>query len=331
MRSFSVLAPSPAAAAPVAARSTEPVCQGNLCTLASQLPGVGGLALGNGALFYATGVNGQAPEIWSMPVAGGAPKVIVKASHGGSFLELHDGTLYWTAQFWAGSGSKATTGVASAPATGGELKQLAQGESAIALALAVDESKVYWVGDAPKDEIDSADRAGGAATVLAHGNGNPRSLLVDEHFLYWPQGTKDHILKMSKTGGPPLAIADHQPWPFGMAQDATHLYWTCNGTPANHFDDGSIATMPKAGGKITVLATGQKAPSYIAVDDKSVYWANNQDHTMLSVPLSGGTPRVIASGQANVASIVTDGTYVYWSAAGDPSAKAGGSIMRMPK
>jgi hypothetical protein len=109
--------------------------------------------------------------------------------------------------------------------------------------------------------------------------------------------------------------------PGRLAIDANDAYWT-NG-------DGTIRSVPLAGGTTTTLATGLSQPMGIAVDAQNVY-AVSHDGRIVSVPLAGAsTVTVLAQTQPNPYALAIDATNVYWSNVG--SGAGNGSIMACAK
>jgi hypothetical protein len=96
-----------------------------------------------------------------------------------------------------------------------------------------------------------------------------------------------------------------------MAIDATSVYWTDCGDPTG----GYVRKVPKAGGGLVTLATGDRL-SGIAVEGTNVYWvASNStasSGTIMTVPVTGGTPTVVAAQSGAPAHIAVDASYVYW-------------------
>jgi hypothetical protein len=109
--------------------------------------------------------------------------------------------------------------------------------------------------------------------------------------------------------------------PGRLAIDANNAYWT-NG-------DGTIRSVPLAGGTTATLTTGLTQPMGVAVDAQNVY-AASQDGRIVSVPLAGATtPTVLAQMQPVPYALAIDASNVYWS---NVATGAGnGSIMACAK
>ena len=73
--------------------------------------------------------------------------------------------------------------------------------------------------------------------------------------------------------------------------------------------------VPAAGGALTTLASGQRRPTAVAVDNTSVYWTTYDEGggSVMKVPLVGGAITTLASGQTGVGAIAVDATNEYWT------------------
>jgi hypothetical protein len=125
------------------------------------------------------------------------------------------------------------------------------------------------------------------------------------------------VMKAPLSGGTPILLAsvsNADPW--GIAVDATNVYWVNQETSGN--GKGSVMKVPLGGGSTTTLASGQDFPEGIAVDATSVYWTNSSDSgSIMKVALGGGTPTTLASRLVYPSKIVVDATSVYWDGRAD--------------
>ncbi|HEY1554053.1 MAG TPA: hypothetical protein VGF94_04420 [Kofleriaceae bacterium] len=90
------------------------------------------------------------------------------------------------------------------------------------------------------------------------------------------------------------------------------VYWA-----DGNFPQGSIASVPAAGGATTTIATATE-PLGVAVDATNIYWSTfgSSDHpvgTVVKQRLAGGDAVVLASGLSTVGPIAVDEANVYWS------------------
>jgi hypothetical protein len=173
------------------------------------------------------------------------------------------------------------------------------------------------------------------------------AVAVDAQYVYWVQGAVGNdgaIMRVPIGGGTPVAIYSTQEIPQAVVSDGTNVYWATWGTfndGGTSNNDGNVWQGP-AGGNAQPhqLASGQPAPSAIAVDSSNVYWVDLgtlggdnfpalNSGSVWKVPIGGGNASVtsIAMGQAVPVSIAVAGGTVYWSQYGLSSP---GLIMSAP-
>ena len=99
---------------------------------------------------------------------------------------------------------------------------------------------------------------------------------------------------------------------------------------------GKVSSIPVAGGAVTDIATGQKAPIAIAVDDSAVYWSTSgtgAGDNALMLKTASGTPALITATTKNAAAFSLDGTGALYYGDGDDlmkvDAKAGATAEKL--
>jgi hypothetical protein len=124
-------------------------------------------------------------------------------------------------------------------------------------------------------------------------------------------------------------IATAQAGVFGLAIDATNLYWATdvpNGSPT-FTTDSVVMKAPVAGGAATVLGKMQAGRGYdITVDATSVYvsfqWNDfSMEGEIHKVPLAGGAETALTSNQTLPRGLVLGVGYLYWGQELQPQLK----------
>jgi hypothetical protein len=181
-------------------------------------------------------------------------------------------------------------------------------------------------GDPPPAQQDGgvalvADDGGGGAPestttagVIAQVSGLISAVAMDDTTIYF--AWNDSISSVPKDGSAPAREIGETGSAYieGIAVDGTDVYVT-------DLVGGTIGRIPKGGGVVETVATGQLRPWGIAVDDARVYWANQgtdttgapgNDGSIMALDKAGGSPVVLAGGeQMPTAIALFSGTLVW--------------------
>jgi len=250
-------------------------------------------------------------------VVDGAPRKLVTMQRETSALMTSGDNLVWL------TGSDPDQGVLAGawrlPLTGGRPTKLGSPSTNLDAPAAIDGAAAYFVSRRPGSDVEELVRAplaGGAPSELAalsHPFGT-RAIAVDDRFVYWNEF--GDIWKVPKAGGGAEHLATASDI-FAIATDGTDVFFTDRGKSVSGV--GSVGHMPANGGPIEWVASEQRLPWGLAVDEANVYWVSNADRVggVYARPKSGGAAFAIAILQNAPVYVAVDVTYVYWSVAGD--------------
>jgi len=120
------------------------------------------------------------------------------------------------------------------------------------------ESDVVWL---VPGGVATAPLAGGTVRLLAGSESQPRHLRTDAEHVYWIADAG--LRRIARVGGDVETVVS--PAPTAFVLDGARVVVTDAAS-------GTIAALPKAGGAVEVLASGQTGVTWVAVDAAAVYW-----------------------------------------------------------
>jgi hypothetical protein len=193
----------------------------------------------------------------------------------------------------------------------------------IGVDMVVDNEKVYWANHGyysassptKPSPIYVVSKQGGKAEIFTDQQNIPRSLVVDEKFVYW--ATQTSISKQAKSGGQPQVIyqATDKEGVDELAQDAENLYFGFRGDGESRW---ALRKVSKQGGEPqTLVKTYSLKP--VAVDETNVYFFDEESITrdaFCKVSRNGGAVTRLDTGYAS-GLIAQSKTLVYFASLDD--------------
>lgn len=242
-------------------------------------------------------------------------------------IALDATSVYWTNYWFDGS---YTGTVMKVSITGGSPVTLATGLN-FAGGIAVDGSGVYF-GGLTKDSrgggsLFKVGLNGGAVKTLASGFANDPFAIAPSG-VYGTGGDGDlTIVRVPLDGGAAVPVVPSSSLvqsasSYGIAVDASSVYWTFFGSPT------TVRKAPLGGGMPVTLATVAGPGEGIAVDATYVYFGTGS--AVMKVPIEGGTATTLASSPGQ--GLAIDDSYVYftdWSSTVKKVSKNGGTVVTL--
>jgi len=144
-------------------------------------------------------------------------------------------------------------------------------------------------GGGQKPNVTRVPKVGGEELTIATSQAGARDVEVDESHLYWiaqSENAQQNILRAKKDGDHLEILAVDDTLLQGLVDDDTALFfWRWHAS-----DNMDILTIPKTGGQVVSLVTGQHSPfCTLLVDSQNVYWKTwGADGAVYRVNKQGG-------------------------------------------
>jgi hypothetical protein len=198
-----------------------------------------------------------------------------------------------------------------------------------------DANNLFWSDGASgaiwRANVDGSD----PVALYAPGASGGIGIVADATNVYWAATYAGEIYSESRDGladgGGPTVLASSGAYAWGIAQDATHIYWTEEGGYPVMMPSipGTIMMVAKDGSSASQLvAGGQVDPKFLAVDATGVYWTDLGAGTALRLTPGSTQPQILFHG-AQPFGLALDATDLYVSTIGTDNSD--GTVVRLPK
>jgi len=223
-------------------------------------------------------------SIVSVPRLGGAPAVLIAVSDYLLAATAVEGTAYWLDSEVGdvlsdggttfarsvplkGLANAITLGTISAPSPAAFLPAfIAESDGTLFVVAPASNAYGPWGGVLTP---------GGAWTPMNEGSAHCGPLLADSAGAYCVEDPPGAVGVLSADGQ--VTTTQNTSHAEVIALDATNLYWAAYPSETG---SGNVATTPRGGGAVIVIAQAANIPTAMAVDDGAVYWSTQGQNTI---------------------------------------------------
>ncbi len=181
-------------------------------------------------------------------------------------------------------------------------------------------SHIYWTNQT-SGTIERADIDGSNRQTWISDRSSPSALVSDGTYLYWTESSGSanpatgiyRALLADSSTVTQIVVTDGLS--YGVAVNATHLYWSESWEPTN----GEVVRANLDGSGMQVVATGLERPEGLALNDTQLFIAEFRDGTstgrIIRTDLDGSNPAtIVATTELNgVDDVTVDSTHLYYS------------------
>lgn len=150
-----------------------------------------------------------------------------------------------------------------------------------------------------------------APVVLVSGVDQPKSVAVDDHFVFWTEPNAGRVMRVSVDGGDPIVVASDEHRPDQIAAAGGYVYWTCSSST-----QGSVRRANTRGDPPEDVALDQNVALGIGLDEINAYWATQSSGTIRAAAIASlpAEPTELTPPVAAVALLTLDKTDIYFTA-----------------
>jgi hypothetical protein len=310
-------------------------CSGGVCQLIGNGCDAGAGQVGDNACLTIDGTNvywgsgfNTGGTVWSVPIAGGCPSMLVtnqQAPHG----MASDGTNLFYANEGTNNGGNGS--IQRIPIAGGTPTPIATGQ-AFPTDVAVDATNVYWVnsGDGSVWKSDKA-TPNPINLVTGAGNGHAVHLRVDATNVYYTDHTSGFVYRVPIAGGTAVQMTTQVNGVGYLALDSQNVYYGAN----NATNNSEVLSVALNASQATPSPIVSKLPyiNGVETDGTSLWYAEQSNINPYQAntgeihraTVGGQNDTILASKQNGANCIAVDSKSVYWINAG------GGMISKTAK
>jgi hypothetical protein len=138
----------------------------------------------------------------------------------------------------------------------------------------------YWLSESTLRSSTFAMYPSTPATDLVTNQPSAHAIAVDAFSIFWTNESGTVMTApIDSPSHAPTTLASGLSRPWAIAALGSDVYFTTIGA-----DGAMIASVPKTGGPVTVIASHRKRPTSLAVDEQYLYWVDQEAGTVERAP-----------------------------------------------